>query len=68
MLLLCIYHRTLPGVVQIVALVNICQMTAFLFTTIPLWLNSQRRYWNNHFQIGQIEREVYILALDLPLR
>lgn len=68
MLLLCIYHRTLPGVVHIVALVNICQMTAFLFTTIPLWLNSQRRYWNNHFQIGQIEREVYILALDLPLR
>lgn len=68
MLLLCIYHRTLPGVLQMVALVSICQMTEFLFTTIPLWLKSQRRYWNNHFQIGQIKREVHIFALGLPLR
>lgn len=59
MLLLCIYHRTLPGVLHRVALVNICQMTAFLFTTIPLWLKGQRRYWNNHFQWSNWERGLY---------
>lgn len=31
-------------------------------------VKSQRSYLNNHFQIGRIEREVYILALGLPLR